>query len=986
MKKIRFAAIVLLLPVLAATCCKQDMVYYIKTDPQALHFDKDGGIDTVAVTSNSGWTVAIPEDWCKTNLSSVEFIKKPVFLSFTVAKNTTTLARSQDVVISSKSDNKVQSVIRITQDAGDDPDDPGEEDPDEEDPQHIDTADTLQVLPAAVEISCKGGTYEFSLVADTTWAYQGSSEPWCELIEERTEGGRGQYQLTFIADTSKRSQIRTATLTFKTVNDTLALLTVNQRPLGISVPDDLMEFRDDVNALRDLRPWMDNDSTIHLLSDLDMSSAGNWKPIGLHTNISNYSMDNSSMSGTFNGNGHKISNLTITKTSLRSAGLFGYVRMAEIKDLVLDETCSMTLTSGQYQTLHAGGICGTLVAGTITNCHFNGVIEITGNSTTTLTGGIVGMTDIFPWDNLSVVSACTNSGKVQGLFFTGGIAGKHYGSIITGCENTVNARVIGSGSVGGICGASITKSNINNSRNYGYVEGSNEKTGGICGEQYNTSVMSNCVNYTGSVIKGTSRVGGICGYQTTSCHIKNCVNESDISGISEVGGICGAQFISCSINGCSNSGTVMATGVSIEDNKGIGGIAGGNLNSEVIDSNNTGRVTGAGSVGGIVGYGNYVIKGCSNSAAIEGIRFVGGISGMLEGSGFVVSFLNNSGTVTASAGVGGIIGSVTSSASISFCNNMEGADIVASAGSAGGIAGIVGTELNTGSILSDCENRASVSSGKRAGGIVGVGYGRIKKCLNLGAVSVPMTNDPIEETEGVRVDNIAFAGGIAGLNSFSVENCENRGSVAGYTAGGIVSHYTSKVSTYKITDCTNSGQITGTKSAAGIVATITQGGLVEGVENVGNVTGSYNVAGIVAENLRGSLTDCVNTGQIQGSDAELDDNFFALGGICALNSGGNLTNCTNSGTINRVGETGKYRYVGGVVGVTAQTAGIGGVLEDCSNSGPVSGYVSENIEDHCYVGGFCGFFISGPVPENCTNTGTVNGQPASDENMYGGTN
>ena len=304
MKKIRFAAIVLLLPVLVATCCKQDMVYYIKTDPQALHFDKDGGIDTVAVTSNSGWTVAIPEDWCKTNLSSVEFIKKPVFLSFTVAKNTTT-SHAADVVISSKSDNKVQSVIRITQMQVTIPMTRVKKTRMKKTRSTLILQILLQVLPAAVEISCKGGTYEFSLVADTTWAYQGSSEPWCELIEERTEGGRGQYQLTFIADTSKRSQIRTATLTFKTVNDTLALLTVNQRPLGISVPDDLMEFRDDVNALRDLRPWMDNDSTIHLPLT-DMSSAGNWKPIGLHTNISNYSMDNSSMSGTFNGNGHKI--------------------------------------------------------------------------------------------------------------------------------------------------------------------------------------------------------------------------------------------------------------------------------------------------------------------------------------------------------------------------------------------------------------------------------------------------------------------------------------------------------------------------------------------------------------------------------------------------------------------------------------------------------------------------------------------------------
>ena len=37
-------------------------------------------------------------------------------------------------------------------------------------------------------------------------------------------------------------------LTFKTVNDTLATLQVTQRPLGISVLEDLTAFRNDVNA------------------------------------------------------------------------------------------------------------------------------------------------------------------------------------------------------------------------------------------------------------------------------------------------------------------------------------------------------------------------------------------------------------------------------------------------------------------------------------------------------------------------------------------------------------------------------------------------------------------------------------------------------------------------------------------------------------------------------------------------------------------
>ncbi|MDD2290420.1 MAG: GLUG motif-containing protein, partial [Bacteroidales bacterium] len=263
---------------------------------------------------------------------------------------------------------------------------------------------------------------------------------------------------------------------------------------------------------------------------------------------------------------------------------------------------------------------------------------------------------------------------------------------------------------------------------------------------------------------------------------------------------------------------------------------------------------------------------------------------------------------------------------------------------------------------------------------------KILDCLNTGQVSVPITNDPVQNEEGIVVENITVAAGIAGMPSSSVENCENRGAVSGYTAGGIVTRFTSSVSLYKLKNCTNSGQITGTRSAAGVVATITKGGIAEALENSGSVTGPYCVGGVVAENVKGSLTDCVNTGTIQGSETEIDDDFFALGGVCGMNDSGNMTNCSNSGTVSRIGQTGKYRYVGGMVGVTARATGTGGLLKGCSNSGPVSGHISEVPEDYNYVGGFCGLFASGPAPEDCTNTGTVNGQPASDENMYGGTN
>lgn len=98
-KRLSVPLVFVLLILLAAGCKKQDIVYYIKAHPTELHFTSEGGQDTVAVTSNSGWTVTIPQNWCKTNLSSVETSVKTVLLGFTVEKNLTTQPRSQQVVI-----------------------------------------------------------------------------------------------------------------------------------------------------------------------------------------------------------------------------------------------------------------------------------------------------------------------------------------------------------------------------------------------------------------------------------------------------------------------------------------------------------------------------------------------------------------------------------------------------------------------------------------------------------------------------------------------------------------------------------------------------------------------------------------------------------------------------------------------------------------------------------------------------------------------
>ncbi|MFA5444785.1 MAG: BACON domain-containing protein [Bacteroidales bacterium] len=980
MKRILSIPIVFFILTLVFTGCKkEDTVYYINTHPQELHFGRDAGTDTVAVTSNSAWTVDIPEEWCTTNLSSVSESVKTVHLRFSVTKNTTGAARAQDVVIQSKSNSSIKSIITVFQAYESGPDDPS-------------AADTLSLSIADIEIPCRGGDYDFSLFSDTTWTYEGSNASWCNLAPAQEAGGRGEYPFTFIADTSKSAQARTAVLAFKTVNDTIALLHVTQRPLGISVPEDLIAFRDDVNNKKDLRPWMDNDSTIHLLADLDMSAVADWTPIGEHTYYLLFNERNSSFSGTFDGNNHTVSNLSITGTTYRSTGLFGSVIQAEIRNLILDQSCSITVTPEDYQYMAVGGICGTLAGGTINNCHFRGSVKVSGNSTSASSGGIAGVMTTDLTHNPSVVSHSSNSGSVEGLSQTGGIAGTQTSSEISYCENKAGATVKGNESTGGICGYSGIDAIIRNAHNRGTVEGTGDMTGGICGDQYDGSLITDCINQADALIKGSSYTGGICGYSRVSNTIENCENKSDITGSDILGGICGVQYLNGTIENCSNTGAITSQGADDEESVWTGGIAGGNISSDILDCYNAAAVRGETAVGGIAGYfygdNAYRVNGCSNTANVEGLQSVGGICGSVSGALLTINQGNNSGTVTGNSSVGGIAGTLTDNASLDGCTNETTATIIAAEGSAGGIAAMVD---KSGSDIINCKNYASVTSTWIAGGIAAYTKGVIKKCLNTGTIYTPI-NGVAEgsDEEGVteaEIYDITVSGGIAGVSSSTVDGCENRGIVSGYSAGGVVARYTSGSTLYKMKSCINSGAVTGRKSAGGVVGSNTSGGTLELNENSGTVTGSYFVGGIVAENLRGKIIECTNSGTITGTETEMDDTYFAIAGICAFNEAGNLTDCVNSGSVTRVSQTGTSKFVGGVIGVTGRgNYYSGGELKACSNSGPVSGYINTELGMNCFVGGFCGFFVSGPAPDNCTNTGTVNGEPASDANMYGGTN
>jgi len=159
------------------------------------------------------------------------------------------------------------------------------------------------------------------------------------------------------------------------------------------------------------------------MNHLDMSAvaANVFIPIGGWINATTSSSTERPFSGTFDGNGKKIRNLSITRNASGAAvGLFGHTSGATIKNLGI-ENGNITTTNASY----IGGLVGSAVGGTITNCSFSGTVSGSG---ATYVGGLAGSSG-------AITTSCYTTGVVTYGTNTGGLFG--IGSnIISNCFST----------------------------------------------------------------------------------------------------------------------------------------------------------------------------------------------------------------------------------------------------------------------------------------------------------------------------------------------------------------------------------------------------------------------------------------------------------------------------------------------------------------------------------------------------------------------
>ncbi|MBP5382391.1 MAG: hypothetical protein J6Y45_03470 [Bacteroidales bacterium] len=623
--------------------------------------------------------------------------------------------------------------------------------------------------------------------------------------------------------------------------------------------------------------------------------------------------------GTFDGQGHKLFNLNVNRTS--NACFFNTVK-GTVKDVTFG-----TSTDSSFIIQNNPDDDGSAwrYAGLITRLSEGAVLEK--------------VTSYVP---VSVASESKSKTRVGGLVAI--VAGD---ATIKNCVNngkvTIEATApAAAGAVGGVVGwtdAVLTAQNVTNNGDITVFNASTSYIGGILSTDGIGGTFSNCSN-TGhiNVPVGGNRamcIGGILGDASNST-VDGCSNSGSIISICDgelkVGGIVGRAYIGCSISNCSNaaSGQIYFNPETFEKQAFVGGIVGnapaGNTGTLSITKcvnyaylNSTHRNVAV--MGGIAGFlnmsgGTVVIEDSDNfgdvsrtvdvtTAGVNNNVCVAGIVAAMAGlEGSRIARCNNHGDLytntnsgSATTRIGGISAWVQSYTEIVDCSNDSKViyamgDDATAVGSTIHQGGIVG-HLVKGSSIKNCQNSGVISSDRkqvnRVGGIVGTcNSSAIYNSLNLGAVEVLVP-------ESVEVKYWQGIGGIVGF--------------AEGTTGGC---------TRAIEDCTNRGDIKVSINA------------------VPNYDGRFCVGGIIGEPYSAyPISGCKNYGSVSGTNTNATKPSCYVGGVMGFDAdatASTLSNNANYGAITNQAADASYSAAGGLYGKIGKATGATGY-----NFGSVSG-------------------------------------------------
>lgn len=250
----------------------------------------------------------------------------------------------------------------------------------------------------------------------------------------------------------------------------------------------------------------------HFLLGGNITLSGQWEPIGRYVlpdlsgidpNAPGFDPENIQLdpptlepfTGSFDGNGHKITGLNITNYNGENGvvGLFGFVRDAEIANVDIAVTIDV---SSNQKIIAAGGLAGMAESTEISSSSVSGKVE--GLSTV---GGLIGTAD-----KVTVNDSSSNA-TVAGTEYTGGLIGSMENSSVVSesfSKGTVTAE---EDNVGGLIGF-VTASKVSNSYSEADVKGGNN-TGGLIGVAINKTTIE--TSYAKGKVVGKIATGGLVG-------------------------------------------------------------------------------------------------------------------------------------------------------------------------------------------------------------------------------------------------------------------------------------------------------------------------------------------------------------------------------------------------------------------------------------------------------------------------------------------
>jgi hypothetical protein len=223
------------------------------------------------------------------------------------------------------------------------------------------------------------------------------------------------------------------------------------------------------------------------------------------------------LAGEFDGNGHKISNLSFNFSFVSKVGLFGQLASDGTAHDMAAENINITACS------HVGGLVG--------------------------------------W-NRGNVSDSYSTGSVTGDEHVGGLVGINYGAV---SNSSSTGSVTGKVDVGGLVGQNH-RGNVRNSYSTDNVTGE-EAVGGLVGVNY-FGIVSN--SYSSGSVAGGYVVGGLAG--ANAGDVSDCYSAGSVTGEDFIGGLMGTSGRGSPVSNSYSTGSVTCAG---RDCLQVGGLVGG---------------------------------------------------------------------------------------------------------------------------------------------------------------------------------------------------------------------------------------------------------------------------------------------------------------------------------------------------------------------------------------------------------------------------